>query len=113
MKDVFKITMESGHSIKATSNHKFRAPCGVYGRWIEVLNLKVGDELCLEADNLKSSRVTSITPAGQEEVYDCTIPILHYFTANGFVSHNCSEQSLESWELCCLCELFPTRCTGF
>lgn len=25
----------------------------------------------------------------------------------------CVEQSLESWELCCLCELFPTRCTGF
>jgi ribonucleotide reductase alpha subunit len=110
VKDVFKITLESGHSIKATANHRF-----AYGldEWIEVKDMHIGDLLLIRAKDQGSSKITSIEPVGREEVFDCTIPILHCFTAGGFISHNCSEQSLESWELCCLCELFPTRCTGF
>ena len=32
--------------------------------------------------------VTSIEPAGEEDVYDLTIPGLHNFVANDFVVHN-------------------------
>jgi intein/homing endonuclease len=35
-----------------------------------------------------------------EEVYDCTIPEAHCFSANGMVSHNCAEQSLCNYETC-------------
>ena len=57
--------------------------------------------------------IVSIESTGIENVYDCTIPDGHAFSANGFDSHNCSEISLEPYELCNLSELFPTRCTGF
>lgn len=46
---------------------------------------------------------------GREDVYDCTIEELHYFSANGIISHNCAEIFLESAELCNLIEVFPLR----
>jgi ribonucleotide reductase alpha subunit len=49
----------------------------------------------------------SLTLDGTEEVYDVTVPGIHAFDANGFVAHNCGEQTLESGELCCLVETFP------
>jgi ribonucleoside-diphosphate reductase alpha chain len=36
--------------------------------------------------------VARIVSAGIESVYDCTVPGIHRFDANGFVSHNCGEQ---------------------
>ncbi len=35
--------------------------------------------------------VTEITPDGTEAVYDCTVPGIARFDANGFVAHNCGE----------------------
>jgi ribonucleotide reductase alpha subunit len=46
---------------------------------------------------------------GYEDVYDVTVPKYHSFIANGIVVHNCSEQTLENHELCCLVETFPSR----
>ncbi len=45
----------------------------------------------------------------EEDVYDLTVIDNHNFIANGIVVHNCSEQTLESGELCCLVETFPSR----
>lgn len=55
------------------------------------------------------SPIKTIEEIGEEEVFDCTIPGPHRFTANGVITSNCSEQSLESKELCCLVETFPSR----
>lgn len=44
-----------------------------------------------------------------EIVYDCTVDNIHRFGANGMIIHNCLEQTLESYELCCLVETFPER----
>lgn len=52
------------------------------------------------------SKVVSVTPVGQEQVFDCVIPIAHSFSANCMVSHNCGEQSLCNKETCCLSEVF-------
>jgi len=41
-------------------------------------------------------------------VYDMTVLDNHNFIANGIVVHNCGEQTLESYELCCLVETFPS-----
>lgn len=35
--------------------------------------------------------ITAILPDGQEAVYDCTVPAVSRFDANGFVAHNCGE----------------------
>jgi ribonucleotide reductase, class II len=35
--------------------------------------------------------VSEITPDGTEAVYDCTVPGISRFDANGFVAHNCGE----------------------
>ncbi len=36
-------------------------------------------------------RVASLTPCGEEDVYDLTEPVTNHFVANGIVVHNCSE----------------------
>jgi ribonucleoside-diphosphate reductase alpha chain len=36
-------------------------------------------------------RVASLTPMGEQDVYDLTEPVSHHFIANGLVVHNCSE----------------------
>lgn len=36
--------------------------------------------------------IETIKHDGYEDVYDCTVPGLHRFDANGFQSHNCGEQ---------------------
>lgn len=52
------------------------------------------------------SKVHSITPVGQEHVYDCTVQGAHAFSGNGVVAHNCAEQGLANYETCCLSEIF-------
>jgi ribonucleotide reductase, class II len=38
-----------------------------------------------------SVKIAEITPDGTEAVYDCTVPGVNRFDANGFVAHNCGE----------------------
>lgn len=44
--------------------------------------------------------VKSITPDKIVNVYDCTVPGVNSFDANGFYVHNCAEQSLNNMESC-------------
>lgn len=46
---------------------------------------------------------------GAEKVYDCTVPSISRFSANGIIVHNCGEQFLEDNECCTLAESYPTR----
>lgn len=50
--------------------------------------------------------VSTITELGEEDVYDCTVPAVSAFDANGFYVHNCAEQSLNNHESCCLSEIY-------
>ena len=43
---------------------------------------------------------TTLTPDGEEMVYDLTEPEAHRFVANGMVIHNCGEQGLPEWGVC-------------
>lgn len=47
-----------------------------------------------------TARIKSITPAGEEDVYDCTIPDVHAFDANALYVHNCGEIVLRPWQFC-------------
>jgi ribonucleoside-diphosphate reductase alpha chain len=42
----------------------------------------------------------SLTPDGEEMVYDLTEPEMHQFVANGLVISNCGEQGLPPWGVC-------------
>ncbi|MFL6698091.1 MAG: LAGLIDADG family homing endonuclease [Vitreoscilla sp.] len=44
----------------------------------------------------------SLTPVGDEPVYDVTVEDVHAFDANGFVVANCGEQPLPPYGCCCL-----------
>lgn len=46
------------------------------------------------------AKVVSIENAGLEEVYDCSIPGVNFYDANGFVSHNCGEINLRNMQFC-------------
>ncbi|MBC8427960.1 MAG: HNH endonuclease, partial [Candidatus Pelagibacter sp.] len=66
-------------------------------------------------------KVVSVEFYGYEDVYDMTIEDTHnfgvitsttddkYLESSGLFIHNCLEQSLESYELCCLVETFPSN----
>jgi intein/homing endonuclease len=47
-----------------------------------------------------TSKIASIEPAGEEDVYDATIPTVHCFSANGIIAHNCAEVLLDSYGVC-------------
>ncbi len=42
----------------------------------------------------------SLTPDGEEMVYDLTEPVNNRFIGNGIVLHNCGEQGLPPWGVC-------------
>jgi len=96
-KPVFTVSLASGRKIRATHNHRLYSSQG----WQEVGQLKKGDRLaiacCLPQDEpLKDAarsdlfwdRVLDIVPAGEEEVYDLTVPQTASWLADGIVSHN-------------------------
>jgi ribonucleotide reductase class II len=49
-------------------------------------------------------KVESIVPIGDLDVFDCTIPSVSAFDANGLYVHNCAEATLENGEPCNLLE---------
>lgn len=118
VKDVFKITLQDGKTIKATSDHEFLTLRG----WIRLDELiPNSDEIMV--DNLSRhqkkeiknkpkkcpdksfegyshfghgipeySKVISIVPAGKEMTYDIVCEDPHRnFVANGMVAHNCGK----------------------
>jgi hypothetical protein len=119
-KQVYKMVLKNGNTIRATSNHKF-ATCGYVGDkhslfyiWNELSHLEIGEYIieCDDYGHFGKSQIVSISPDGEEDVYDCTINDIHCFSANGILSHNCAEQSLSNYETCCLGELYLPNITS-
>jgi ribonucleoside-diphosphate reductase alpha chain len=46
------------------------------------------------------AEVESLTLGGEAEVYDCSIPGVNAFDANGLYVHNCGEQPLLAYDVC-------------
>ena len=97
---VFTITLENGMSVKATSNHMFRVINDVCNEWTQVSSLIVGNRLRLATEQMTTSPIASIVASGSEEVFDCTIPDIHVFSANGILTHNCGEIFLRPHGFC-------------
>jgi len=101
---VFDVRLASGHKLRATSKHR------VYtrGGWKQVGELQLSDRVALAravvADSARLSnsdalaraatshlfwdRVLTVEPAGEEEVFDLTVPGPASWLADGIVSHN-------------------------
>ena len=132
-KELLKITLENGASLRATADHKILTTKGYVeaGKLEKGVELQISDicdyteikfqdndkkqELEKRLDEYASkylqnydsfTKVISVEKDNTEDVYDCTINNIHRFSANGVLVSNCSEQSLESYELCCLVEVF-------
>ncbi len=104
IKPVYHLTTRLRRTIRATGNHKFYTPKG----WKRLDELTQDDYLALPrrifenvAIFLRSQfaqsdiywdRIVSIEPAGEEEVFDLTVPNLHNFVSNNIFCHNSIEQ---------------------
>lgn len=109
-KDIIRITLENGNSIKATRNHQFLTMVGDKPVWNMVEKMKPGTQIVCD---VSVSKIVKLEPAGNDIVYDCSIPGVNAFIANGMYSHNCGEIPLESEEMCCLVDLFSNRCVNY
>jgi ribonucleotide reductase, class II len=47
-----------------------------------------------------TATVERIEPDGEEDVYDCSVPDVHAFDANGLFAHNCGEINLRKYQFC-------------
>lgn len=114
VKPVKMVTLKNGCSLKATGNHRFMTN---NDEWTMVDNMQVGVTKIKLADNQSGELYSSVISIQElpehQDVYDCTIPDKHCFSANGCVSHNCAEQSLANNETCCLSEIFLPNVTSF
>ncbi len=54
----------------------------------------------LDLSDRHRTEVVAIDPAGLASVFDCTIPGVHAFDANGLYVHNCGEQFLHGYDSC-------------
>jgi len=113
---LYKITTKLGKTVRATADHKFLQLKG----WTELKNIQIGDILRVNSKTFFNidpnevwEEVVSINEDGYEPVYDCTVPTIHCFSANGILAHNCSEQSLANYETCCLGEIYLPNVTSF
>jgi replicative DNA helicase len=80
------VKLKSGKEIRATAKHRLFGPRG----WARVGALRCGDALAISSDarDLRFDEIVDIQPAGEEEVFDLTVPGPASWLADGIVSHN-------------------------
>jgi replicative DNA helicase len=86
---VYTLTTASGRKIRATAEHRLYT----FDGWQRLKALSAGSYLAVtqdlpETDYIFWDEVISIEPAGEESVYDLTVPGPASWLADGIVSHN-------------------------
>ncbi|HEX7081879.1 MAG TPA: DnaB-like helicase C-terminal domain-containing protein, partial [Gammaproteobacteria bacterium] len=100
---VVRVRLASGRSIRATADHRLLAAHG----WVPISEIEPGDRLALARrlpepavvlrddrlpelcdDDLFWDPVVAVEDAGEEDVYDLTVPGEESWLADGIVSHN-------------------------
>ncbi len=98
VKPVFLLQTVEKHSIRLTADHRVLTDRG----WVEARDL-TPEHRIHSFDAVHGSgllQLASLTPDGEEMVYDLTEPNAHLFVANGLVVHNCGEQGLPPGGVC-------------
>ena len=108
-------TLPDGRGGTATypvkAQHELVVSCENLARFADLVgffhegkNARLGKLLSAYKRRLNRERfvatVAEIVPAGVDEVFDCQVPGINAFDANGFVAHNCGEQPLLPYESC-------------
>ena len=89
MRQVYEVIFADGKSYKFTGNHKLVQVKNNQEKWIEVSELKSGDEVRLL--DTCTIEIISIKKAGWKHTYDLEIlPDHEYYLGNGVVTHNTS-----------------------
>lgn len=105
VKPVFTLRTKQGHLLDLTEDHRVMTMRG----WIPAGQLVEGDLLRLTTDSPEQdliwSAFGSLTPKGEEEVFDVQVPGINAFDANGLYVHNCGEISLRDAQFCNLTEV--------
>jgi len=86
-KPVFDVRLDCGRTLRLTANHPLLTTSG----WTPAGDLGRDERIAVasrSASEVLWDRVAAITPAGEEEVFDASVPGTHSFLANGIVSHN-------------------------
>ena len=86
---VYTLTTASGRKIRATAEHRLYSLDG----WQRLKELSAGSYIAVAQDQPENAdifwdKVISIEPAGEESVYDLTVPGPASWLADGIVSHN-------------------------
>lgn len=84
-KEVFEVKLTSGRSIKASAEHRIYT----FEGWRTIQALQEGERIATVLKNdLFWDTIATITPCGEQEVFDVSVPETSSWIANGIVSHN-------------------------
>ncbi|MDF5715480.1 MAG: hypothetical protein PUP93_16745 [Rhizonema sp. NSF051] len=128
VKPVVKVTTASGKSIKCTRDHLLliwlkEQKGNARFAWVGAGSLHAGDFLRVQDHRVPKNfvekefdperyldEILAIEPAGEEEVFDCTIPKSHCFDGNDFFVHNCMGILLAHKASCLISHANAGRC---
>lgn len=116
VKPVAEYTFKSGRKLKITLDHQVMTREG----WREIGELRIGDDVrlskTLPSDVYTYDQIVDCIDAGNEAVYDCSIPELGAFSANGLYVHNCEialyaydRHGKSGWAFCNLSEINASK----
>lgn len=116
-----EVWFTDGTHIKCTPDHKFittRGPVAaskLFSCNTHPLSFRFGaDQVIAQGDGTKTvAAVVRVKMRQAVDVYDCSVPGINMFPANGAMIANCGEQPLESMELCNLVEICLPRCENY
>jgi intein/homing endonuclease len=97
LKSTITLELSNGISFRCTPDHILCTSDGVEIPASESLDLYLKT-----TPQQEPPKVISIANYGEELVYDFKMDSIHWGFVNGIVAHNCGEQTLESFELCCV-----------
>lgn len=101
-KDVYRLTLESGHHVDLTADHKVF----VEGGCVEAQKLNHDHNIILHDGT--TSKMKSFDYLGKKRVYDASVPGINAFVANGIKVHNCGEIPLHlTGGLCIIGDVAP------
>ena len=95
VRDTIKLLLNNGNSITLTPDHVLKTS--------DMRNIRAEDSLNEILFSVKGDyHVIQIVKVGKQKVFDFTAPNVHWGFVNDLLVHNCGEQTLESFELCCV-----------
>jgi len=84
MRPVVSLRTRNGNAVRVTLKHRMYSGKG----WARVAQLRPGDWVRESTTSLGWDRIVSIEPAGEEDVYDLTVPGPASWIGNSLIQHN-------------------------